>query len=155
MAKQKDVSAFFANVFQKYDADGGTVQRDVASGYTKSMPIAPVQSNVVDAPSYEMYPEKRAMEKAQREQEQQKEFKRFLCSLSDVEMENLVSLAKDRVLINKSVLEDLGSRGETLDTERLEQNGLIKRSYLADEKIFEFSLTGLGRRVLRDLGYSK
>jgi hypothetical protein len=147
MAKQKDVSALFSRAFAKYDSSAGLIQRDLESGYLKSQPVTPTVSNVIDAPSYEMYPEKRAFEKAQQQQEEQKELHRFLSSLTDAEIENIAHLFKDRAIVSKSFLEELGSRGESLETERLEQHGIIRRNYLPDEKLFEFSLTAFGRRV--------
>lgn len=158
MAKGTDVSDLFSRAFQKFDSNPNLVQQAVANGYMKSQPIPtdvstsiPIgtnRNNTIEPVKYEMRPEKLAFEKAQKEKAEKREFVKFLEELNEDEIENLLYLAKDRVIVQKSTLEEIGRRGEDLGLEKLEDAGCLKRSFIPGENIYEFTITALGRRVL-------
>lgn len=85
------------------------------------------------------------------EESKQAAFAKFVDSLNDLEIENLKSLSKDRILVNKKVIEKMHSQKKEVGVERLIENGLVKWEELRGEGLIEFRITALGRRVTQSL----
>lgn len=101
-----------------------------------------------------LYPERAALQKKQRAEDEQRAYAKAIANLSKVERENLDIIIEKggRLIIESKTLEQMALEGETLNTDALEDLGLIKRDLIVDGGAFggnmiEFRITGKGRQV--------
>ena len=165
----RDLTQLFASALAKHDRIAGNTQiieqglPPITLGldspqlkqrvqYQQIPQVQDVGRPVIDLGSgIDLYPEETALKQFKTLQQQEKEFSDVVNSLTNDEMTNLLLLNKEHVVIQKSVLRDMGLKGESLEIKRLEQLGAVKRESVDD--LLEFRLTGIGRKILKMRGY--
>ena len=101
-----------------------------------------------------LYPEKAALLKRQRAEEEKETFAKAVSNLKKVERENLSVLMQKggRFVMDCKALEEMALAGDSLETENIEELGLIKRELIKDAGPFggnmiQFRITSKGRQV--------
>ena len=145
----RDLTQFFGKLFAAVDAK----QNQLQNPFYKSAP--PMQrENIEDQKmSNLLYPEKAGARIREAKLKKENEYKNFLKSLTDGEINNLRLLKrKSSIVIDRAVLKSVGENGDDIEMDRLEQYGLIKRELIPDDGLIEFRITSKGRQIYEDLG---
>lgn len=148
-----DLSQKFQELFFKSDILQNRPQQIQQQPFVKSIPINQ-KENLQDT-QYQsmMYPEKIGQKRREKRISEEEEWKNFLKSLDEDEINNLIILKnKERILLTKNQLIACGESGEDLKIDRLEKAKLIKREVIPGEGLYEFRITSKGRQVLNNLG---
>jgi len=87
----------------------------------------------------------KSLEQAKSEQ-QDAALNEFLKSATTLEIENLRGLAKDRIILEKSKIEEIHGQGQEVGVERLIELELVKWAQF--DGMCEFRITSRGRQVL-------
>jgi len=101
-----------------------------------------------------LYPERAALAKRKREQEEKEAFAKSVANLKKSERDNLKFLMDKggRFLIDSKVLSEMALNGESMDTDKLEELKLIERELIKDAGPFggnmiQFRIMKKGRQI--------
>ena len=144
-----DLTKIFEGAFAKFDVVKSQGSTSVLEGNNTSTKIMPENYDAINTRNAALYPEKIGERRREEKLKSQNEYEDFIKSISEDEYNNLVVLARDRVIFNKEQLIAMGESGESLNTERLEKAQCIKRELIDD--MIEMRITGAGRRLLTEL----
>lgn len=154
-----DYTKFFTEAFAKHDELVGASQRPQAQILDiNNLPIATPRnmqgSSDVIQKSYEasLHPEKAAMRLFAERKSAEESYNNILKSITEEEFNNLNYLIKNGgyITVPVAMLKSMGEEGETMNTERLEGWGLMKRDKV-DSEIIQFTVKSLGRKVVADV----
>jgi hypothetical protein len=146
-----DLTKLFENAFGKHELIKSGKIASIDEAVNTPTKIMKESTEALDAHNASLHPERIGRKKREAELKAKQEYEDFVKSITEDEYNNLLLLSRDRWILSKSQLIAIGEAGEDLGTERLENMNCIKREKVPDDDLFQFSITGYGRKILRDL----
>ena len=145
-----DLTGMFARLFSSIDQRQQQIQNQP---FYKSAPLMPKDDSADKVMSNALYPEKAGARIREQKAKKEKEYRDFLKSLTDGEINNLRLLKrKSPIVIDRAILKSCGENGDDIEMDRLEQYSLVKRELIPDDGLIEFRITSKGRQIYEDLG---